>query len=65
MSTAFHILIGHQNVVDQRLVLNNMRTHPTHYYLESIGLVAYMKTHPKLVSLNAKCLHANQILPLS
>ena len=30
-----------------QLMLNYMRTPPTHYYLESSGQATYMKTHPK------------------
>ena len=42
MSTALHTLIGRQNVVDWRLVLNHMQTPPTHFYLESSGPAADM-----------------------
>jgi hypothetical protein len=31
-------------------VLNYMQTPPTHYYLESSGRVAYLETHPYLLS---------------
>ena len=37
---ALHILVDHQNVADWRLVLNYMRTPPTHYYLKSSGQAA-------------------------
>jgi hypothetical protein len=46
MSTALHILVDHQNVVEWWLVLYYMQTPPTHYYLELSGRVAYMKTYP-------------------
>ena len=29
---ALHILADHQNLVGWRLVLNHMRTHPSHYF---------------------------------
>jgi hypothetical protein len=45
-SMAFHILANQQNVVGWQLVLNYMRTHVTHYYLESSGQVTYIETHP-------------------
>ena len=47
MSTALHILVGHQNVVGWQLVFIYMRTPPTHYYIESSGQVASLETHPK------------------
>ena len=49
MSTALHILVGHQNVVGWRLVLIYIRTLATHCYVESNGRVAYMATHPKFI----------------
>jgi hypothetical protein len=44
---ALHILTDRHNVVGWWLVLNYMRTPPTHYCLEYIGRVAYTETHPK------------------
>ena len=41
LSTAFHILVGHPNVVGWRLVLIYMRITSTHFYLGSNGQVAY------------------------
>ena len=46
MSMALRILMGRQNVVDRQLVLNNMWTPPTHYYLEFSGQKAYMENSP-------------------
>ena len=46
MSTTLHILVDHQNGVRWWLVLNYMRTPPTHYFLESDGRAAYMKNSP-------------------
>ena len=46
---ALHILANHQNVIGWRLVLNDMRTRPTHYYLDSSGQAAYMETQPRQV----------------
>ena len=39
--------MGRQNVTDKQVVVNYMRTTPTHYYIESSGRAAYMETHPK------------------
>ena len=43
MSVVLHIPGDRHNVVEWRLVLNYMRTSPTHCFLESSGRVAYME----------------------
>ena len=45
LSTALHILVGHQHVVGWRVVLIYTRTPPTHQSLEFSGRAAYMETH--------------------
>ena len=46
MSITLHILVGRQNVVGWQLEFIYVRTPPTHYYLESSGRMAYIKTYP-------------------
>ena len=43
-SHGLHILVWHQNVVSWLLLLIYMRTHATHYKLESSGRAPHMDT---------------------
>ena len=43
---ALHILMNCRNAVGWQLAVKYMRTPPTHDFLESSGLAAYMETHP-------------------
>ena len=53
MSMALHVPMDGHSVVGWQLMLNYMRTPPTHNYLNSCGQASYMEIHLQLSMIKA------------